>query len=92
MLIGIKYCGGCNSRYDRVKFVNSIKEKFSHINFCSVEKQKEVDYLLVVCGCGATCASTQGIKSKYGRTTIKTNEQEQEVIENINNINQKQHK
>ena len=66
MNIGIKFCGGCNPRYDRLNLVNRIKEIAPHHNFKTyTEGFSEVT--LVVCGCKRACASlensgvTQGI-------------------------------
>ena len=33
MKIGIKYCGGCNSRYDRTKEVEKLKKQFPQHEF-----------------------------------------------------------
>ena len=35
MKIGIKYCGGCNPRYDRSQEVEKLKKKFSQHTFTS---------------------------------------------------------
>lgn len=55
MEIGIKYCGGCNPRYDRKKFVELLKERFSH-SFEPAGTDREYDMLLVLCGCSSGCA------------------------------------
>ena len=35
MKIGIKYCGGCNPRYDRSQEVEKLKKKFPQHTFTS---------------------------------------------------------
>ena len=57
MKIGIKYCGGCNPRYERRKFLNKLKNDLG--NKCSFELAREnisYDMLLVLAGCGNCCA------------------------------------
>lgn len=83
MLVGIKYCGGCNSGYDRVRFVERLKAKLPKIDFCSIEKNKRVDYMIVVCGCPKVCANTEGIYSQYGYTTIYSLAVKNEVVQAI---------
>ena len=57
MKVGIKYCGGCNPRYDRAARVKEL---------CAANPEWEAEYasegvnydlLLVVGGCTACCAS-----------------------------------
>lgn len=58
MNIGIKFCGGCNPRYDRSNFVNRLKEIAPHHNYKTyAEDLNEVT--LVVCGCKRACASLE---------------------------------
>jgi len=54
--IGIKYCGGCNPRYDRKKFVEDLKERFSH-RFEAADTEREYDMLVMLCGCSSCCAN-----------------------------------
>lgn len=92
MLIGIKYCGGCNSGYDRVRFVEQLKERLPDIAFCSTEKNKRVDYLIVVCGCSKVCASTEGIYSEYGSIFIHSLNETEDVVRAISEAAEKHQK
>lgn len=56
MVIGIKYCGGCNPRYNRKKIVELLEERFSH-KFEAADTEREYDMLVVICGCSSSCAS-----------------------------------
>ena len=55
MKIGIKYCGGCNPRYDRVAMGN----RFVRILDQSVEwvspDDPEAEMILVIVGCDTAC-------------------------------------
>lgn len=61
MRVGIKYCGGCNPRYDRVAFVEGLKCQYEETDFELAAPGTLYDYLLVVCGCQARCADIQGL-------------------------------
>ena len=50
MVIGVKYCGGCNSVYDRGRQVNRLKEQFPEHEFCTASQTKVCDVWLAVCG------------------------------------------
>ena len=57
MKCGVKFCGGCNPRYDRGAAFRQIKEDMSDIDFVHAEEGDPVDNLLVIGGCTACCAS-----------------------------------
>lgn len=52
-IIGIKYCGGCNPRYDRVELVNNIKNSFKEYYFSEVKDNCSA--VILICGCNARC-------------------------------------
>ena len=75
MRVGIKYCGGCNPRYDRAGEVNKVLDHFRQADGASAEdadNSKTVfeyaeeggvyDVLLTVCGCVHKCANTEPYK------------------------------
>ena len=55
--VGIRYCGGCNSRYDRGAFVKRITAKHPDLEFEIAKEGCMYDWLLVVGGCSSCCAS-----------------------------------
>lgn len=61
MIIGVKYCGGCNSVYNRGRQVNLLKEQFPEHEFRAASEGNVCDVWLVVCGCMRACASTAGL-------------------------------
>lgn len=63
MKIGIKYCGGCNPRYDRTKEVKKLSEIFPQHTFTYLLNQEGCDVCLLVCGCPTGCAESEGIIS-----------------------------
>lgn len=65
MLVGVKFCGGCNPRYDRGKALETMKEQMQgKAEFVIAEEGKEYDVLLVIGGCTNCCASYCQYKSK----------------------------
>lgn len=68
MRIGVKYCGGCNPRYDRVALVDRIKEQHREDTFEWAVPGVCYDQLLVVCGCSAQCADVAGLTGREVRT------------------------
>lgn len=64
MKIGVKYCGGCNSRYDRTKQVTKLMKQFPAHTFTYHPDQEVCDICLLVCGCMTACAAPEGIAAK----------------------------
>ncbi len=55
-MIYIKYCGGCNPRYDRGSLVRSVIKKFPHLIF-DFKKCNNQQAAVIVCGCSCCCAN-----------------------------------
>lgn len=64
MKIGLKYCGGCNSRYDRTKEVEKLMRKFPQHTFTYNVDTEACDILLLICGCMTACPTADGIAAK----------------------------
>ena len=62
--IGVKYCGGCNPRIDRSKFVDELKKMLSgDLSLaigCGTEKW---ELGILVCGCPTACADRPETRS-----------------------------
>ena len=59
----IKYCGGCNPRYDRVALVRKLEDRLGQ-KLPSVQPRDLYDEVYVVCGCSAQCADVSSIQAK----------------------------
>ena len=70
MLVGVKYCGGCNPRYDRGALVAQIKKALPAMRFEPVRPDQVYDVLLVVSGCHVQCADISGIQYRRGRVGV----------------------
>ena len=68
MNIYLKFCGGCNPRYDRMEFASRVEEAFPEHSF--QRNYQEPDISLVICGCGAACADKTDAAAPYGICTV----------------------
>ncbi|GAA0177779.1 hypothetical protein SH2C18_09460 [Clostridium sediminicola] len=84
MKIGIKYCGGCNNRYDRAAFVNKLRNVVEGMEY--VQPEEVYDYLLVVCGCPSCCASIDNIAVKGSIIYIKSAEDFDDVYNKLTGL------
>lgn len=57
MLIGAKFCGGCNPRYDRGQYYKDTIAANSEHTFELAQEGTKYDAVLVIGGCPACCAS-----------------------------------
>ena len=57
MKVGIKYCGGCNPRYDRREFVSKLLAAHRDWDAENVREEAHYDLLYVIGGCTSCCAS-----------------------------------
>lgn len=73
MVIGIKYCGGCNPVYDRVKRMKALMEQNPGHEY-TYDPARVCDLWMVVCGCSRRCADTSGLKAKQ-RTVLLWDEE-----------------
>ena len=61
MLIGVKFCGGCNEGYDRGQTFEQLRNYFKgRVDFEYVKDKGSYDALLLMSGCLNRCASIDG--------------------------------
>lgn len=65
--VGVRYCGGCNSRYDRVALVKRFSQFFPGVEFVTALSGVSYPAALVVCGCPSRCANTSDLAVPSGR-------------------------
>lgn len=55
VVIGLKYCGGCSPRYDRILVTNYLKKELVEwVSFVSFE-DPNASRILIVAGCETAC-------------------------------------
>lgn len=62
--IGVKYCGGCNPDYDRLRAVSSLAEELRDVAELVPASNDTVDFFLVVQGCRTACADLSPLLGK----------------------------
>jgi len=93
LVIGLKYCGGCNPTYDRVALVKKMEKHLQgKVEFVSPESE-DVDLILAVQGCSTACADLSAFEGLQIRTITSMEDGErfvQEVDERATNYSLEQ--
>ncbi|MDR3295325.1 MAG: hypothetical protein LBT26_05810 [Clostridiales Family XIII bacterium] len=72
----VKFCGGCNPRYDRRQAYEAIKERLAgEVRFEFAEDGKRCDMLLYMAGCMSRCTDLRGYEAARGIVTVWEEEQ-----------------
>ena len=64
MNVGIKYCGGCNCRYNRTQAVNNFIKNHPHYTYIYDPETQYCDICLVICGCPTACPEVTALLTK----------------------------
>jgi hypothetical protein len=86
MKIRVKYCGGCNPRYDRKAVVERLKTAFPDTEFVEADGDGPFEHVAVLCGCSAECASHGDLQGKHGKTVASSEEECQRLEEVLRSI------
>jgi hypothetical protein len=71
MKCGVRFCGGCNSRFDRGDVYTRIRKRLEdEISFEYAQEGTIYDVLLVIGGCTNCCASYSQFSAKHGIVKI----------------------
>lgn len=86
--IGIRYCGGCNSSYDRKKLVLSLIEELDSSFNIEIAREIEIyELIILVCGCANCCVSHEKYNSKKGKIFINNAKDYEILINHIKRTN-----
>ena len=61
MKVGLKYCGGCRSGYDRVGLVKAVRERLGKKVEFTAADDEGAEMILIVTGCATACAEVTGL-------------------------------
>lgn len=87
MDILVKYCGGCNPRYDRSKIIKKLTEDFCTLNITTnSNSNKTFDYVLVLSGCMSSCANHKELNGKYGKMVVTRLSDYEVLVNTLNKI------
>ncbi|MCD8217982.1 MAG: hypothetical protein LUD01_08065 [Clostridiales bacterium] len=69
MTANIRFCGGCNPRYDRGAFARRMIDQYPEIQFI-YNAGEDTDIVILLCGCSAACARVPENYGACGRITV----------------------
>jgi 4-hydroxybutyrate CoA-transferase len=73
MRIAIKYCGGCNPRYDRSDVADRLKNDLPQAQIVPAG-ETPADYVVVLCGCRSACAQHAHLGGLHGKSVLTCGE------------------
>jgi 4-hydroxybutyrate CoA-transferase len=85
MTIGIKYCGGCNPRYDHSSLAARLKEDLPDIQIAAAGDVQ--DYVVVLCGCSSACASHSHVTGKFGKCVVTDGKDYAALLQTLRALN-----
>lgn len=59
--IALRYCGGCNPRFDRRALADKLEKQFPQLKLSPFCGGMAYDAALVICGCPAQCAEKEDL-------------------------------
>ncbi len=84
MLYGVRFCGGCNPRYDRGKALEAIRQSLGDsVEFEIAQEDREYDGLLVIGGCSNCCPAYKHFKVRKPPTMLCDENHIEKVIDKI---------
>jgi len=90
MHCGVKFCGGCNSRYDRGAAFSKIQDQLlGQADFTIAQEDVEYDLLLLIGGCTNCCASYDQFTTKEGILKIWDESHIENIVRAIKNLDMK---
>ena len=87
MRVRVKYCGGCNPRFDRRAVAERLKAGLLQAEFVEMgDAEGAFEYVVVICGCPAACASHEDLRGLYGKSVISSIQESGELEQVLQSI------
>jgi hypothetical protein len=84
---GIKFCGGCNPRYDRRKAYEEIRGHFEgRLHFGFASEGESYDLLLYMAGCSSRCTDLSAYAAHRGMAVSWDAGMTEETIEELESL------
>lgn len=84
MKYGVRFCGGCNPRYERGAALKKIKDHFGEqVDFEIAREDDDYDGLLIIGGCSNCCPDVKHYKVKTKPLKMWEEKHTNEVIGKI---------
>jgi hypothetical protein len=78
--IRIKYCGGCNPRYDRTALAARLRAAFPEADIAETSSDGPDYFVAVICGCPAACASHEDLHGLAGKVVIASGQEYEKLV------------
>lgn len=88
MKIRVKYCGGCNPRYDRKAVTEHLRKEFPESEWIERYEDAPFDFVVVLCGCTAACANHADLHGIKGKIVVKSEAESQEIGEILRSLSE----
>lgn len=72
--VALKYCGGCNPRYDRAAAVREMLKQLEGPVECVQPDDPGADTVLAVMGCSTACADLESFRGRPARVITSEGE------------------
>ncbi|WP_125153254.1 hypothetical protein [Clostridium rectalis] len=86
MRIGIKYCGGCNPRYNRKDVIKKLEKEYKDLIFQLAMENQIYDLIIVLCGCTSCCAGHKNLNGKYGKIIVSSDKDYIKILKEIDDM------
>jgi hypothetical protein len=84
MIYGVKFCGGCNPRYERGKALKTIREHFKEkMAFEIAQEGRNYEGLLIIGGCPNCCPDYKHFNAKRHPLKLYDENQINKVIKEL---------
>ena len=82
MRCGVRFCGGCNPRFDRGEAYEKIRTQLKdEIEFDYAKEDDQYDVILVIGGCTNCCASYDHYQTRRGVVKVYDSEDVDKTIQ-----------
>jgi len=79
--VGLKYCGGCRSGYDRVEMVEASRQRLgTRVAFVAADSE-DAEAILIVSGCSSACTKVDVAGDRPTRYTMSLEDAEKWIVE-----------
>ncbi len=85
MTVNIRFCGGCNPRYDRGAFAGRIQKEYPDFQY-QYNSPENTDAVILLCGCSAACAHIPEGQDRLGQFVVWNREMWDDVCHFLEQI------
>ena len=84
--VGVKYCGGCNSTYDRGSILVRLQWEYPGLRVTPAQPLENYDIVLLLQGCPRSCANGKDLVARYGKVNIASEEDYEQLCRKVEEV------